>query len=69
VLRRLTRHEPLCLAYNALHAPGRFRVWGQSFNFTQPDDSAFTGRGVVITASGNITRYGPKCPPTVGGGS
>lgn len=61
------RHEggggggPLCHPYDPVARPGLVWVNGAAFNFTPVSADAdperlFRGRGVVIAASGNITR-------------
>lgn len=52
---------PICHPYDPVARPGLFRVHGAAFNFTPASAEAdperlFRGRGVVMAASGNITR-------------
>jgi hypothetical protein len=46
------------MAYNRAVAPGLFRVFGQTFNFTVPPPGVFRGRGIVMAASGTLMRWG-----------
>lgn len=47
-----------CVRYDGSKPPGLFRIWGQDFNYSHvpPASALLHGHGVVMAASGNITR-------------
>lgn len=46
-----------CTRYDPLNAPGEYHLWGLSFNSSVVPAGAYAGEGVVMAASGAITRY------------